>query len=271
MLNVGSPPPRLTTAMATLNHTVVLFGGQGNWGPNCTPSMCVQAFDDTWTWDGTSWTEAAKDVTGPSARENHAMAGLDDTVVLFGGDDGSLMGLADTWTWDGTHWTQQNTPGPSGRVAASMATLNGTVVLFGGMARSLPLGDTWIWNGSTWAQRNVPGPAPRGAAAMATVNDKIVLFGGIGTADGGASAPPQTFSDTWTWDGTSWTQVDVSGVQPDVQGVLAGVNGGAVLDGTQLVNNATIEKTWRWDGTSWTQLLVDGPNNRVGVSGMATW
>jgi len=51
--------------MATLNGTVVLFGG-------CPTIDCSAPLSDTWTWNGTGWTQIG--VTGPSARDGHAMA-----------------------------------------------------------------------------------------------------------------------------------------------------------------------------------------------------
>jgi hypothetical protein len=48
--------------MATLNGTVVLFGGFDG----------KTALDETWTWNGTSWMQQS--VTGPSARYNASMA-----------------------------------------------------------------------------------------------------------------------------------------------------------------------------------------------------
>ena len=67
---------------------VVLFGGyDGN------------AYGDTWTWDGSTWTQQAP-ATSPGARYGAVMA--DDAatgnVVLFGGADIKLV-LDDTWTW----------------------------------------------------------------------------------------------------------------------------------------------------------------------------
>src|SRR6266545_8074262 len=46
---LSAPSPRKLAAIgADVNKDVVLFGGVGVW-----PTV----FDDTWTWDGTSWTE----------------------------------------------------------------------------------------------------------------------------------------------------------------------------------------------------------------------
>lgn len=61
------PPARFHPAMATLGSTIVLFGGGGAI-PNGQPLL-----GDTWTFDGTDWTQAA--MTGPSARYGYVMAG----------------------------------------------------------------------------------------------------------------------------------------------------------------------------------------------------
>ena len=52
--------------------------------------------DDTWTWDGTTWTQQHP-ATSPSARTFASMAydPATSTAVLFGGKGT----LADTWTW----------------------------------------------------------------------------------------------------------------------------------------------------------------------------
>jgi hypothetical protein len=51
--DVPGPSARYGSAIATLNDTVVLFGGAG-------PSNGV-TYGDTWTWDGAIWSE--RDVT----------------------------------------------------------------------------------------------------------------------------------------------------------------------------------------------------------------
>jgi hypothetical protein len=66
--------------------TVVLFGGF--------------AFGDTWTWDGTTWTQQAPPAH-PSARSAASMAydAATGTVVLFGGSRQINGARAGTWTW----------------------------------------------------------------------------------------------------------------------------------------------------------------------------
>jgi N-acetylneuraminic acid mutarotase len=100
--------------MATLNGTVVMFGG---YDPDNFNDYFLA---DTWTWDGAAWTQQF--APGPGARYGAAMATLSGQVVLFGGTGSSKEFLDDTWTWDGTSWTQLDVTGPTARAFAVMAT-----------------------------------------------------------------------------------------------------------------------------------------------------
>src|SRR5262249_7894720 len=146
-----------------------------------------------WDWDGATWTHHT--VTGPSARFGHAMATLNGTAVLFGGqiclsacntNHAVYNAYGDTWEWDGAAWTQRNVSGPQARAYHGMATLNNKVVLFGGQtATQTFFGDTWEWDGSAWSQRIVTGPTARSAHGMAAESTgKIVLVGGTSTKGG---------------------------------------------------------------------------------------
>ena len=74
--------------------------------------------NDTWTWNGTTWTERSP-ATSPPARYFASMAYDPATgnMVLFGGD-GSSGYLGDTWTWNGITWTERP-PAPPLRPASS--------------------------------------------------------------------------------------------------------------------------------------------------------
>ncbi len=209
--DVAGPPARQNHAMATLNGTVVLFGGCSVSDPDEPGGItCSSPLSDTLTWDGMGWTQ--QDVVGPSARVGHAMASLDGTVLLFGGAPAVVVShfdLGDTWTWNATSWTQRSVSGAPVRENHAMAALNGTVVLFGGgsSAYFAPDPNTWTWDGTTWS-RHVPSPpyvtspGERWSLAAATLDGNVVLFGGYLLAPLG---------DTWTWDGASWTQQNVVG------------------------------------------------------------
>ncbi len=125
-------PPALVSPPA-----LVLFGGSSTsrypGGDTNTP------IGDSWTFDGTTWTELS--VPGPPARYGHSMATLGASptgrVVLFGGlvQMGSLGEVGednDTWVFDGSAWTEVAVAGPTPRDSAMMASLGNAIVLFGG-------------------------------------------------------------------------------------------------------------------------------------------
>jgi|HubBroStandDraft_5_1064220.scaffolds.fasta_scaffold04902_1 hypothetical protein len=131
------------TAYDPTTGTIVLFGGQdinGNY------------LNDTWIWDGVTWTQQFPAVSPPSREldeQSMAYDALTGTVVLFGGGNSS-GGFADTWLWSGgaKTWTQMFPPtSPSPRAAPlTYDPVTKEIVLFGGGPDNL--NDTWTWNGS---------------------------------------------------------------------------------------------------------------------------
>src|ERR1035438_5569144 len=74
-------------------------------------------FNDTWTWDGSNWTQKSPQ-TSPPGRTYAAMAydSARGQAVLFGGNGSGNPYLGDTWVWDGSNWTQESLQnGPPGR------------------------------------------------------------------------------------------------------------------------------------------------------------
>ena len=192
------PPARFGNGIAydAAREQVVLFGGV-----DCSLG---NEFNDTWVWDGTTWTQRFP-ATSPPARTNIRLAydAQRGKVVLFGGR-GDTAELNDTWTWDGTTWTEQHpSTVPPVRDTAGVAydAQRGEVVMFGGYQGCYHCNpdDTWTWDGVTWTQE-FPTTSPSGRDSMGMVYDalrgEVVLFGGIFF--------PTTYNDTWTWDGSNW-------------------------------------------------------------------
>jgi hypothetical protein len=197
----------LAAAPDASRKLVVLFGGAS--GSNL--------FADTWTWDGTEWTQIAD--TGPTARRAHALAydSARNRVVLFGGSTAANPAVGDTWEWDGTEWTQVQDVGPSARRAHAMAfdpTASRVVLFGGGNANGAGLGDTWLWDGTDWTQAADTGPDPRAQSAMVAAAT-IVLFGGANSIDPNLpTANRIMYGDSWRWDGKDWTKVQDIGPSP---------------------------------------------------------
>lgn len=203
-------PLRGFPCLASFGNGLVLFGGIHT---NQPPTLTI--LGDTWVFDGVNWSPSS--ATGPSPRENAAMAALgSDRVVLYGGS--GTPPLDDTWIFDGATWTQVDGPGPGPRAGFGFATMGSRVVLFGGgdgdPTRAGFKNDTWLFDGTRWSQVPVAGPSGRVLPAMAARGDGVVLFGGL---DANATLP----GDTWTFDGTTWKEVTTPVAPPAMDSARA--------------------------------------------------
>jgi len=271
---LDGPGRRSDAAMALESdrRTSLLFGGLDSVGAD------VALLDDTWRWDGASWTELSVEPR-PSARFSHGMARdpASGHLLLFGGCDAYRPSatvrcwrpLGDTWLWNGDAWQPQlPESSPSERQGFGMATAPGGagVVLFGGQDADLVVSaDTWTWSGASWSREQVEeSPSARYDHALAwdTARDVVVLFGG--RADWGeqcAGSRDAYCSDTWLWDGARWVQPDVANVPPprfhhalvyDAARGRVVMSGGASLLGADPRDDPP--GTWEWDGEDWIEL-----------------
>jgi hypothetical protein len=191
----------------------MLFGGQC-WSPAWD---CYDEYphDETWLWDGETWTLAADG--GPAGRFGGALASLPTVgqVVLFGGGDYYDLPPPPpdddtTWVWDGQTWTAHIGPGPSARYFPAMAydPASDRVILFGGYDGVEHLGDTWAWDGAGWERLDVQGPSARVTLAFTTdpAGGRAVLHGGGSVSLFNPYSQAEPLDDTWEWAGSSWRQ-----------------------------------------------------------------
>lgn len=178
----SGPQARNDQSMAydPVHGVTVLFGGRD---ANNNP------LNDTWLWNGSTWTNVTGTASGPTARYGQAMAydAVRKVIVLFGGNNGS-QNLNDVWEWNGTaeQWAQiMPSSSPPIRMYATMAPIDALapgVAIFGGVGAAA-LNDTWAWNGSTWAQATLGESAPSARQHAVMVYDSAaqrdVLYGGI--------------------------------------------------------------------------------------------
>lgn len=174
----GAPPMRSSPVMEYLPaiNKVVLFGGLSP--PNF--------LNDTWTWDGTTWTQVFS-----AAPPGRYVAGMtrrplpSDQLVLFGGQ-GTGGYLNDTWTFNGTAWTQLTpfTSPPSVRSQHAMAYHDQfqSVVVYGGIGNAGYLGDTWMLIGGSWLDVGPicsPGPLAGASLSYDPARNLMLLNGGL--------------------------------------------------------------------------------------------
>jgi hypothetical protein len=252
-----SPTARYGARMAydATNKVVVLLGGIGN-----LSSSQIGDLDDTWTWNGMTWTEQHPAAT-PPPRHGSSLAydGTLRQILLFGGDSGARVPvfMNDTWVWNGTRWAQLNpASSPPPRADASMAydEVASQLVLFGG-AGAIAVGDTWIWDGRSWTQQ-APSLSPSAryaASAGYSASDRtLVLFGGYSGFSGAR------LNETWAWNGTTWNQlhpsnqprarVDASLSAAPIGGLLLFGGSGDALKG----EHSELNDTWSWHDAAWT-------------------
>ncbi|HZS14580.1 MAG TPA: endo-1,4-beta-xylanase [Candidatus Dormibacteraeota bacterium] len=248
----ASPQGRLGAGIAydPVHQQVVLFGGETVSGSTF--------FDDTWTWNGTTWTQQQPTVSPPT-RLGASMAwdSAQKRVILFGGFGDIAVFFADTWAWNGSSWTELTAnavtegAGPDPRAGAMMSDdeANNSVVMFGGVNATGALGDTWVWyDGGTAGQwtkiSTATSPVARGGGKLAysSTAKAPVLFGGL-------SASSTLLSDTWTWDGGGWSQATPTG-QPAARqnaAMATAPDGGVVMIGGQESGGAGAD-AWEWSG-----------------------
>jgi len=196
----SDPPPsaRVHYAMATdiKHHRLLLFGGIG-----------VQAYSDTWIWDGKDWIEVP-DSQGPGLRVAHEMVydASRDVFLLFGGLQPKTDQIFDdTWTFDGNRWTMlspKHRPPARTEFGLVFDSRRGVVVLYGGRRDNSLLKDTWEWDGNDWREKspwwNTPGARAEFVFCYHKARGRAVLFGGTRKSVG-------PVNDTWAWDGKTWT------------------------------------------------------------------
>ena len=246
----SGPSHRVTPGMTydPARGNMVMFGGL-----QTSPVIAYQ--NDTWTWDGSAWTQRTP-ANSPPGRSDFAM-GFDaarSRAVIFGG---FLNGnsLNDTWEWDGATWAQVVTatqPSPRRDARLTCDPVRGVMVMFGGLAATA-VNETWEYNGVNWTQVTTAGSPPARmlhGQAFDVARNRTVIFGGLDSLFGPARG------DTWTYDGATWTQV-LPATSPSARGWLEmtydlarGVT--VLFGGTDLgFFPFNFDDTWEWNGTNW--------------------
>ncbi len=197
------PPARTFhgAAFDPISERVLVFGG-------CLDVTCAPLLQDTWLWDGTSWTEAPA-AGAPPPRSFPALATdpgrgvfLAGGCLEVGSGDPSQCDTPDNdlWLWDGSAWhTQPATgPEPQSRLGHSLVydPLNDRLVLFGGRAaRATNCAggarpeclDAWSWRAGEWTDLAITQPIVPGRIGAACFFEPftgaVAALGGMGSSD----------------------------------------------------------------------------------------
>ncbi len=247
-----APPRRTGAAFAwdAAMHAVLLFGGEA-YGDQTL-------LQDTWAWNGSSWTEVGQGGQAPPA-SLMSIASYDPVrgeMVLVQSDIhfGTPIHL---WTWNGIAWRPRSVlGGPTSPVAAiAFEPRTRTVIAIAGKCSGFECrSQTWSWDGTTWHQLT-PAHEPGFAFSnMSLVPDpksgRLVLLALSSNTPGPAP------TETWSWDGRDWVRLQLIG-EPGAEVKIVGATGddgqGTVFafeDVSRDFNTVRIN-AWEWTGTAW--------------------
>ncbi len=256
------PSLRYDHAMAydSTNNRIVLFGGR----------FGSTYFDETWEYDTAThtWYGPFQPSICPSGRIEHAMTydSVNNRIVLFGGDDGSLND--ETWEYDtATHtWYGSYLPvtRPSSRYATALIydSVIKKIVLFGGL--DIPKNDeTWEYDTSTHTWDGpylfTTQPSARNDHAMAfdSGNNRIILFGGM------VGVPPTFSYNDETWESTRETTTHSFNI---IVRVNSGIPNGTILTNYVHLDYTDSQGNLMLDSSDSVDVLVLAPENQPPIA-----
>lgn len=217
-----SPSARRYHSMVWDGTQVILHGGHS-----------TVDLQDTWTFDGTTWTDVTPGGTKPSVRYRHLAVWDGTRMLIYGGVTVFQLVSKDTWEFESGAWTQLT---PTNYIPNVQHV--GTPLSDDGRA-----GMTGVWDGT-----------------------RILTFSGY--SDGGAggeftsSGYQEPGGGTWQYATADWSQVGPATnpdarfdhgfcITDDDQKLL--MYGGNVTRVSQ-DGNGFINETWQYDGSDWTEL-----------------
>lgn len=261
------PSPRQSARMAwdPIREVIVLFGGV----PDGRGWSGSEKGNDTWEWDGSSWTGRSADVL-PSVIDESALATFQNAVVMVGRTNtGTSSCTLETRTWNGSGWTllaPDNPPAcftddPYAPPLLVADQGRDRLVLW---ARGSSV--VYEWNGDDWGPVNLTQPFPSTMSerdcAAGYAAGKVTFVCATGTE-----------LETWTYDGAEFDLVETaSGPTFRTRSTVAvdTSRDRLILVGGMLGNNSSdplTSDTWAYDDSGWTRLALDGaPSMRTAAT-----
>lgn len=202
------PPPRNSASHAVVGTKLYLMGGFAAAGSAATTGVSTgtgatnNADDLVWTFDFSTSTWSTVEPYGslrPPTREDHSLAAVGSTVLMFGGrvpTTGAL--LSDLYAYDTVNqaYSVIAATGPSARFGHTAVAHKSHYFVFGGHTATGVVNEMWAFSMTTmkWAELTPSGSPPARFGHVATVSGSKAYFFGGATTNGGA------FSDLWRYD-----------------------------------------------------------------------
>lgn len=209
----SSPRSRYDHATATSTAgTALVFGGLADEGT-------YAGLDDTWSWDGSGWTQLSPATWPPPTRH---------PVLSRHGAGALLLSLTETWEWTGADWTQRAKAGAPPSAFGTMASALGRAVYLD------VLGLVWEWDGAAWTKKTESGNAVTGP--IAELDGKVVAY---------------DHKDLLDWDGATWRRQATTGGPASVSQMVQLGDRLVALEATSADAGYKGPRTWELIGTTW--------------------
>ncbi len=247
-----SPSGRFDAAIAydPATHVVMMYGGRVAAG---------QLVDDTWAWDGNTWTELDAGTGSPPPDEGGAMAWDERlaTMVLVVPGPSAAAPQPETWIWTGTQWSRAHegdfpTNISIGPIAFDPVSNSLLGVGFRYETATSSSVVTLRWDGAVWRHVSTSHTPPSIVAGLALdpLSNKLLLI----------CDPAEIQSsneEVWMWTGVDWQSrgLFAGALQPG--GVVTDAGSGRVLLFGNSVQGAQglpgPVHVWEWEGSVWTR------------------
>jgi len=243
----STPRARGHVAMAydPATKQLVAFGGEVppcGTTPTDTPTSPPGAFADTWTWNGSIWSQQRPAASPPAAGGScAAFDASSGQLLMYGGQTPSAAHPTTyrtaTWQWTGSTWTQLTTAGtpPGGNCTMTYDAARGLIVMLVGSDPTVigsPM-QTWQWDGASWTRAaDLPVPVVRTTIGLASYYgaaepppiafdpDTGETLAWVNTTPGPDAGEVPT-TEMWAWNGSSWTMNQAAN-EPTLQGSAFG-------------------------------------------------
>jgi len=261
----SSPRARGHVAMAydPATKQVVAFGGEV---PPCattstaSPTSPPGAFADTWTWNGSIWSQRHPATSPPAAGGGCAAYDASTKqLLMWGGQAPSPIQPTTyrnaTWQWTGSTWVQLptvTTPQGGNCTMTYDGATGHVVMLVGADANVVGSPETWEWDGTSWTRvADIPVPVNRTPIGLASYYGAsepppLAFDPDIGEVVAWVNTDPPApgelpTNEMWAWDGSTWTR-DQAANGPTIGGSAFGYDdatGQLILFGRTVANNQT--------------------------------
>jgi len=244
------------TGYDRIRQKMVLFGGSRGAG---NPVF----YDDTWEFDGTTWTQVFPDVSpAKRARAGFCYVPAWQCFIMFGGlsrdENGNWIRYDETWKYHDGVWEQlfpANPPGARSSCGMTFDAHLNTILIYGGSDGDY-LGDFWSFDGTDWTLISETVPFGRKKDPLMAYDESrqitVLTQGWYGMSNN---------NNTWEYDGTAWTLINTPHRVLPLRHVSAfcydSVRKKCVLFGGDSLYTI-YNDTWEYDGNDWQKIKPGG-------------